>query len=216
MFYCCQIKEVFYFTAQSKKNNKEKKMKVIIGTKNPGKINGALQALEGYYEDIQIQGISAPSEVSDQPVNEETYLGAVNRVKNTMKFAQNQNIDADLFMAVESGLVKKFGHWYITNIAVVSDKFGNFSTGMSASFPVPEKYIQDIKQNTLGTVMDKIFHETDLRSSTGGIGILTHEKITRIDLNKQAFTMALTQFINGKIWRDEKAPKIDSESSLQF
>ena len=64
-------------------------MKVIIGTKNPGKINGALQALEGYYEDIQIQGINAASEVSDQPVNEETYLGAVNRVKNTMKFVES-------------------------------------------------------------------------------------------------------------------------------
>lgn len=191
-------------------------MNVIIGTKNPGKINGAMQALEGYYDDIEIQGISAPSEVSEQPVNEETYLGAINRVKNTMKYAKKQNIDADLFMAVESGLVKKFEHWYITNIAVVSDKYGNFSTGMSASFPVPEKYIQDIQQNTLGTVMDRIFHETDLRSSTGGIGLLTHEKITRIDLNKQAFTMALTQFINGKIWRDENSTKIDAESDLQF
>jgi len=191
-------------------------MKVIVGTKNPGKINGAMQALEGYFEDVQIQGINVESEVSDQPVNDQTYSGAINRVKNALKYAQKQNTDADLFMAVESGLVKKFGHWYITNVAVVSDKFGNFSTGMSASFPVPERYVEDIKQNTLGTVMDKIFDQTDLRSSTGGIGILTREKITRIDLNKQAFTMALTQFLNGKIWRDENMPKIDCESNLQL
>ena len=81
---------------------------------------------------------------------------------------------------------------------------------MSASFPVPEKYVNKIKENTLGTVMDNIFHESDLRSSTGGIGLLTHEKITRIDLNKQAFTMALTQFVNGKIWRDDKFTSINS------
>ena len=67
-----------------------------------------------------------------------------------------------------------------------------------------EKYVNDIREKTLASVMDTIFHETDLRSSTGGIGLLTHDKITRIDLNKQAFTMALTQFVNGKIWQDER------------
>lgn len=179
-------------------------MKVLIGTKNPGKIKGAKDALEGYFKNIEIEGVSAPSEVSEQPINDETYLGAVNRVKNTMRYAKEHNIHADLFMAVESGLVYNFGHWFITNVSVISDKNGNFSFGTSASFPVPEKYVEDIKKKTLGTVMDTIFHENDLRSSTGGIGLLTHEKITRIDLNTQAFTMALTQFVNGKIWQDDK------------
>lgn len=187
-------------------------MKVLIGTKNPGKINGAKQALENYFENFEIEGVNAPSLVSDQPVNMETYLGAYNRVKNTMKYAAENDIDADLFMAIESGLVNNFGHWYITNVAVISDKLGNFSTGTSASFPVPEKYVSEIKEKTLGTVMDNIFHESDLRSSTGGIGLLTHEVITRIDLNKQAFTMALTQFVNGNIWKDDNAPKIDIET----
>lgn len=179
-------------------------MKVIIGTKNPGKINGARQALENYFENVEIEGVNAPSEVSDQPINDETYVGAYNRVKNAMKIAKENGIDADLFMAVESGMVNNFGHWYITNVSVISDRNGNISTGMSASFPVPEKYVNDIKEKTLASVMDNIFHETDLRSSTGGIGLLTHDKITRIDLNKQAFTMALTQFVNGKIWQDER------------
>lgn len=179
-------------------------MKVIIATKNPGKINGAKQALEGYFENVDIEGVSAQSEVSEQPINDETYVGAYNRVKNAMKIAKENGVDADLFMAVESGMVNNFGHWFITNVAVVRDKNGNIGTGMSASFPVPERYVKDIKEKTLATVMDSIFDETDLRSSTGGIGILTHDKITRIDLNKQAFTMALTQFVNGKVWQEEK------------
>ena len=185
-------------------------MKVLIGTKNPGKIKGAKEALESYYTDVVIEGVNAPSEVNDQPINDETYLGAVNRVKNTIKYAKLSGINADLFMAIESGLINNFGKWYITNVSVICDKNGYYSTGMSASFPVPEKYVNKIKENTLGTVMDNIFHESDLRSSTGGIGLLTHEKITRIDLNKQAFTMALTQFVNGKIWRDDKFTSINS------
>ncbi len=79
---------------------------------------------------------------------------------------------------------------------------------MSASFPVPEKHVQNIIDNTLGTVMDELFNESDLRSSCGGIGLLTHDDMTRIDLNTQAFTMALTKFVNGKIWSDEKDEEI--------
>ena len=51
--------------------------------------------------------------------------------------------------------------------------------------------------------MDKLFNEKDLRSSTGGVGLLTKEVITRIDLNTQAFIMALTQYINKDKWKDE-------------
>ena len=62
--------------------------------------------------------------------------------------------------------------------------------------------IDSIIKETLGTVMDRIFNESDLRSTTGGVGLLTHDIITRIDLNEQAFVMALTQFVNDDIWKD--------------
>lgn len=121
-----------------------------------------------------------------------------------MKYAKENNISADLFMAVESGIVNMYGNWMIANFAVVCDKNGHQSIGMSASFPVPEKHVDNIIKNTLGTVMDELFNESDLRSSTGGIGLLTQDHMTRIDLNTQAFTMALTKFVNGKTWSNEK------------
>ena len=46
-------------------------MKALIGTANPGKIQGAKEALEVYYKDVEIDGYKASSDVSDQPVNEE-------------------------------------------------------------------------------------------------------------------------------------------------
>jgi non-canonical (house-cleaning) NTP pyrophosphatase len=66
---------------------------------------------------------------------------------------------------------------------------------------VPNKYVESIKKETLGVVMDRIFNESDLHNSTGGIGLLTREAITRIDLTAEAFTMALTPFINEN-WND--------------
>ena len=62
-------------------------MKILMGTKNPGKIEGARQAFEKYFENVEIEGISVESEVSAQPVNEEIFQGAKNRVKNLKKYA---------------------------------------------------------------------------------------------------------------------------------
>lgn len=62
-----------------KKYNKEWKwviMKVLIATKNQGKIEGAKRALLNYFDDIEIQGIPVKSNVREQPVNDEIYNGA--------------------------------------------------------------------------------------------------------------------------------------------
>ena len=178
-------------------------MKVLIGTKNPGKVEGAKRAFSHYFDNVEVVGISSPSNVSEQPVDNEIYLGAHNRAVNLENYAKGNAIAYDYVVAVESGITQKLGKWMITNVAVIRNRFGYESIGTSASFPVPEKHVKNIINNTLGTVMDNIFHENDLRSSTGGVGLLTHEVITRIDLNTQAFIMALTQFVNKDIWTDE-------------
>ena len=49
--------------------------------------------------------------------------------------------------------------------------------------------------------MDKLFHANGLSKENGGIGILTQDAISRIDLTKQAFIMALTKIINGEVWK---------------
>lgn len=176
-------------------------MKVIVASKNPGKIEGAKIAFAEYFKEFEIEGIKADSDVSDEPVNDEIYEGASNRVKNVRRIAKEQGKEADFYIAVESGITNKLGEWTIINIAVIEDKNGFKSWGTSAGFPVPQKYVEDIINTDLGKVMDKIFNEKELREGKGGIGLLTKDKITRIDLTKQAFIMALTQFINREIWR---------------
>ena len=46
-------------------------MKVLIATKNQGKIEGATKALQNYFDNIEIIGIPVESNVSEQPVNDE-------------------------------------------------------------------------------------------------------------------------------------------------
>ena len=177
-------------------------MRVLIGTNNKGKVEGAKQAFEKFYQDVEIIGISVSSGVGDEPVNDEIYEGARNRVNNLEKYAEENNIDSDFYIGVESGITNKLGKWCIIQIAVIRDKNGYESFGTGPAFPVPDKYVDEIINTDLGIVMDKIFKGNGLKNEKGGIAHLTKDVITRYDLTREAFIMALTEFINGDIWKD--------------
>lgn len=176
-------------------------MKVLIGTKNPGKIEGARQAFEKYFTDIEIEGVSVESEVGNQPINEDIFKGAKNRVKNLKRYAKENNIKADFYISSEAGITNLLGDWIDINAVVIEDSKGFQSVGTSQGFPIPEKYIKEIKETELGKVMDKIFDGNELGKGKGGISFLTKDKITRIELTRNAFIMALISHINGEIWR---------------
>lgn len=176
-------------------------MKILMGTKNPGKIQGAKEAFEKYFENIEIEGIPVKSEVGDQPINEEILQGAKNRVKNLKEYAKINKIEADFYISSEAGITNLLGEWIDINAVVVEDKNGLQSVGISQGFPIPDKYIEEIKETELGKVMDKIFSGTELAKGKGGISFLTKDEISRIDLTRNAFIMALTKHINGEIWR---------------
>lgn len=177
-------------------------MKVLIATKNQGKIEGAKRALENYFDNIEIQGIPVESDVSEQPVNDEIVNGVKNRVKNLKRYAQENNIEADLYLAIESGINNFFGSWIITNIALIEDNNDFESYGTSPSFPVPDRLAQDVIDTDLNQVMNKIFEKDNERHNKGGgIQLLTHDKVSRIDLTEMAFVMALTKSINENNWR---------------
>jgi len=177
-------------------------MKVLIATKNQGKIEGAKRALLNYFDNVEIVGITVESNVGEQPVNDDIYIGAKNRVKNLKEYAQTNNIDADLFLSIESGINNVLGRWMITNIAVIENNNNFESYGTSPSFPVPDRLVKDIIDTDLSQVMNKVFTKDNERHNKGGgIQLLTHDKISRIDLTEMAFIMALTEYINEENWR---------------
>lgn len=177
-------------------------MKVLVATKNQGKIEGAKRALARYFSDIEIEGIAVESNVSEEPVNDDIYIGAKNRVKNLKSYCKQNNIKADLYLSSESGIYNSLGRWMITNLAVIEDNNNFESYGTSPSFPVPEKLVDDIIRMDLSQVMNSIFEKDDERHNKGGaIQLLTHNQVSRIDLTEMAYIMALTKYINEDTWR---------------
>lgn len=176
-------------------------MKILMATKNPGKIEGAKQAFDKYFKNVKIEGVSVSSNVGKQPVNEEIFEGAKNRVKNLKQYAKDNNIEADFYISSEAGITNLLGDWIDINAVVIEDSNGFQSIGISQGFPIPNKYIDEIKSTELGKVMDKIFSKKDLGKGKGGISFLTKGEVSRIELTKNAFIMALTSHINENIWK---------------
>lgn len=175
-------------------------MKILIATNNPGKAQGARLAFERYFNDIEIIPVAVGSDVPDEPINEQIYKGATNRVENLKEYAKENNIQADFYIAIEAGITNLFGDWININVAAIEDSKGKKSWGTGQAFPIPDRYVDEIKEKDLGAVMDRIFSGTELRKGKGGISFLTHGEVSRIDITKNAFVMALTQYINEDIW----------------
>lgn len=177
-------------------------MKVLIATKNSGKIEAAKKALERYFDSVEIEGIAVSSEVPEQPVNEQIYQGAKNRVANLKKYAKENGIEAEFYLSAEGGIHNFFGMWENTNLVIIEDKNGVESVALSPSFPVPERLVDDIIKYDFSQVMNNLFTKDDERHNRGGgIQLLSHNEVTRIDITEMGFLMAITKFINGDIWK---------------
>ena len=121
--------------------------------------------------------------------------------KRVINMGEENQLEPDFYISSEAGITNSLGEWIDINCAVIEDSKGFQSVGTSQGFPIPEKYIEEIKETELGKVMDKIFNGKELSKGKGGISYLTKDEVSRIDLTRNAFIMALTKHINGDIWK---------------
>ena len=177
-----------------------KHIKILIGSKNKGKIEGAKLAFEKYFSDFEIISENMPSNVSDQPLNEEILLGARNRIKGLKDLKIK---DIDFYISSEAGLINIGKTWININMGVIEDSNGYESVGTSQGFMIPDNKVEKVKQKTLGVVMDEIFNADGLSKLKGGINLLTMGEVSRIQLVRDSFVLALVPFLeqNQKLWK---------------
>ncbi len=173
--------------------------KVVIASNNPVKINTTKIGFEKMFpkEVFEFEGLSAPSEVSDQPMSEkETLLGATNRAKNVFKM-----IEADYWVGIEGGLEEVGGELEAFAWMVVISKEGKVGKGRSGSFFLPTKVAELVKQGKeLGEADDIVFGRTNSKQSTGAVGILTDDVLTRSTYYEPAIILALIPFKNPELY----------------
>lgn len=172
-------------------------MKVVVASKNPVKKNAVLKGFKTYYNDVEVECISVDSGVSDQPgTDDETLTGARNRVQE----CRNQIYDADFWVAIEGGI--QAGEKDVLAFAwVVIHSAGKYGEARTASFTLPKKVAHLVAGGMeLGTANDLVFNQINSKQKSGAVGLLTHDKIDRTELYRQAVILALIPFINQSLY----------------
>jgi len=169
-------------------------MLVIAASRNPVKIQAVQEAFTQAFPQVtvQVEGIAAPSGVSDQPMSDaETLRGAQNRVA----YAKTQHPDADFWVGVEGGVQPMEGRLDAFGWMVVQDTKRE-GYARSASFFLPPDAARAIQEGgELGPVMDELFDETNIKHKGGAVGLLTNGLVSRQALYVQPLILALIPFL---------------------
>ena len=171
---------------------KKQQQTVIIGSKNPVKVNAVKSALTASFPNIEFicRGESAPSGVSDQPMTEhETLLGVQNRLDYVKKHFQS-----DWYAAIEGG-VEQFEYGAATFAFIVISDGDITQVGRSSNLPLPNMIYQALCDGEeLGHVMDRVFDTNNIKQKGGAMALLTDGLVTRESVYQLALTTALAPF----------------------
>jgi len=175
-------------------------MKVIVASKNPVKINSIKIGFDQVFANAEFEylGLSVASDISDQPLTvDETYLGAQNRIQNAIK----ESPGADFYCGIEGGLEFYDNNYYAFAWIIIQNSEGLTGKARTASFVLPPKVSELIKQGyELGEADDIVFGYSNSKQKQGAVGILTNNLTNRTKYYTEAVILALIPFINKELY----------------
>lgn len=173
-------------------------MRILVGSRNPVKIDAVRSALTPLFPDRRLEciGVHAPSGVPEQPMNSsQTRLGAINR----MQYCR-QHGPADFYVAMEGGVdVFADGPASFAYVAIADAQ--RQSLGCSAHLPLPPVAYQALQQgHELGPVMDRLFDTHNSKQKGGAMGLLTNGNVTRESVYTQTLVLTMARFLHPDLY----------------
>ncbi len=167
--------------------------KIIVASKNPVKIQAALQGFQEMFpsENFEAMGVHVASGVSAQPMgNAETLQGASNRLQAARKIQAN----ADYWVGIEGGNIAtddsmEVMAWVLIQSTTQAGK------ARTAGFFLPPRIIELVRQGyELGEADDIVFGVSNSKQHNGSSGLLTDNVMTRLRFYVPAVVLALIPF----------------------
>jgi len=176
-------------------------LKILVGSKNPVKIASVEEALENYFDNIDVIGIEVESGVSVQPINDETFIGAQNRALRLKELNDSKKLNADLFVGIEGGITKQFDTWFAFGCMCIIDNNGRTGLGTSPHFQLPQSVVEKLSKGIeLGDVMDEIMNQQNTKQKHGAIGYFTNGIMTRKELYVEGLKVAVIPFLHKEMY----------------
>jgi len=170
------------------------KLKFVVGSTNPVKIDCVLAAARLFWPQSEADGVETESGVGHQPVSdEEMRTGALNRARRALA----EMAEADFGVGIEGGVLDgPEGMWVYAWVAIINPQ-NRIGWGQSGRFLLPAPVATLIRDGMeLGHADDLFFRRQNSKQKDGAVGILSNGRITRLQLYQPAVTFALFPFLH--------------------
>lgn len=176
-------------------------MKILVGSKNPVKIDSVKEAFSNYFDDVEVISTEVESGVSHQPFGDDTFKGAQNRAQALKIVNEQENYNADFFIGIEGGVAKQFNKWFAFGCMCVIDKQNQIGFGLSPHFELPNLVVEKLHRGIeLGDVMDEIQEIENTKQKQGAIGYFTNGIMNRKELYIEGLKVAIVPFLHKKMF----------------
>lgn len=163
-------------------------MKIIIGSKNPAKINAVKNS---FSDEFQFISIDVSSGVNDQPFSDdETIKGAVNRARKALNEGQG-----DIGIGLEGGVQETSQGLLLCNWGALASRNLKPIIAGGARFLLPEEIAVRLRNGEeLGPVMDDYAKMQNVGKHEGAVGVFTNGQISRVDMFTHVMKMLVGQY----------------------
>mmetsp|Transcript_27318 Transcript_27318/g.45560 ORF Transcript_27318/g.45560 Transcript_27318/m.45560 type:complete len:211 (-) Transcript_27318:513-1145(-) len=196
---------------------------VVVGSKNPVKINSVRAAFVRAFPDtsFEFEGIDAASGVPDQPWGDsETRQGAINRaLACSSSFSASKGVPPDYAVGLEGGVeeddaaskhpgaaglqctVNCFA-WMAVLKPAPEGAVPRWGLARTASFQLPPPIValmlgsEGSSPMELGSADDAVFHDENSKQKGGTVGKVTRGLVDRTAYYEHALHMALCPFMH--------------------
>lgn len=160
-------------------------IKIAVGSVNTIKVEAVRAVMERVFEDVIIIPVKTDTGVPEQPREEETRQGAVNRAKNA--------IDGyDMGVGIEAGVFETEDGLYDFQYCAIIDKEGYMTIGIGPGFKYPDDVAELVsKGKTVGEAVHILFGKEDVGKKQGAVGLLSKGLLDRETLTEQSVTAAM-------------------------
>lgn len=158
---------------------------IAVGSLNPVKVEAVRNVMERIYGSVRIFAVDAKSGVPEQPFEDETVQGAINRAKGALGKHR-------MAVGIEAGVFERYDGLYDVQHCAIVDDDGKITIGMGSGFRYPDK-VADLVRNgrTVGEAMKMIYAGRDIGREQGAIGILSKGLLDRRELTEQSVLNAM-------------------------
>lgn len=171
-------------------------MRIAVGSTNPVKVGAVQQMASRIWPNAAIIPVAVEPGISSMPMSDkETLQGAENRARRAL-----EQTAADLGIGLEGGVNQEATGLMLLGWVVVVDGSGRMGVGGASRIPLPKKIADRVRAGEeLGSVMDDLLNEQNVKQKGGAVGALTRGLVLREEAFATAVAYALSPFITPEL-----------------